>query len=143
MDATGSHQKQAFGSGRMTSQRATIVDAAAELGMAFSVDDLACAARNRDSSVGVATVYRAVAAMEKSGWLERVGERAGCALFARCAVDGHHHHVICTTCGRMEPAECPLGNAISADKTAGGFVVTGHEVTLYGLCPSCLSERER
>jgi Fur family ferric uptake transcriptional regulator len=143
MDSAGSQERPAFGSGRMTSQRATIVAAVAQLDSAFTVDDLASAARSRDSSVGVATVYRAVAAMEKSGWLERVGERGGCALFARCAADGHHHHVICTTCGRMEPAECPLGDGLSAGKTAGGFVVTGHEVTLYGLCPGCLADGER
>jgi Fur family transcriptional regulator, ferric uptake regulator len=143
MDSAGAMARHAFGSGRMTSQRATIVAAVTELDAAFTVDDLASAARSLDASVGVATVYRAVAAMEQSGWLERVGERGGSALFARCAAAGHHHHVICTACGRTEAAECPLGDAISADKTAGGFVVTGHEVTLYGLCPGCLAEGER
>jgi Fur family ferric uptake transcriptional regulator len=133
---------RAFGTGRMTAQRATIVDAAAEMGTAFTVDDLAIAARRRDASVGLATVYRAVSAMEESGWLERVGERAGSALYARCAASGHHHHLICTTCGRMEPAECPLGGIVSSSPTASGFVVTDHRVTLYGLCPDCVAGRE-
>jgi Fur family ferric uptake transcriptional regulator len=126
----------------MTAQRATIVDAAAQIGTAFTVDDLAVAARGIDASVGLATVYRAVSAMEESGWLERVGERAGSALYARCVASGHHHHLICTTCGRMERAECPLGSVALNSPTAGGFVVTNHQVTLYGLCPDCALGRE-
>lgn len=127
----------AYGKGRMTAQRAVIAQAAADQGCAFTVDDLAVAARHEDASIGVATVYRAVAALEATGWLERVGERAGSALFARCAAgDRHHHHLICTTCGRVEPAECPL-DVDTSEESRSGFLITGHEVTLYGLCPDC------
>ena len=129
----------AFGSSRrMTAQRVTIVDAADRMGCAFTVDDLAVAIRQADASLGLATVYRAVSAMEESGWLERVGERAGSALYARCAEgERHHHHLICTGCGRLEPADCPVKAIAETAEAASGFVVTGHEVTLYGLCPDC------
>ena len=142
MVASAQEGSHAFGSGRMTAQRVTIVDAAEQMGGAFTVDDLAVAARRCDATVGVATVYRAVAALEESGWLERVGERSGSALFARCSAgDHHHHHLICTSCGRIEPADCPLEVIASNLKTASGFVVTGHDVTLYGLCPDCASRQ--
>jgi Fe2+ or Zn2+ uptake regulation protein len=127
----------AFGSGRVTAQRAAIAEAAAAMGTAFTVEDLATAARGNDPAIGLATVYRAVSAMEESGWLERVGERCGSALYARCEAGGHHHHLICTACGRTEPADCPLQGGSANLETASGFVVTGHEVTLYGLCPDC------
>lgn len=130
---------EAFGDGRVTAQRATIAQAACEMPGAFTVEALAAAARGADTSIGVATVYRAVSAMEATGWLERVGERAGSVLYARCAAgDHHHHHVVCTSCGRVEPAECPL--RLDQAQAPGGFVVTSHEVTLYGLCPACLSD---
>ena len=73
MTSQVSEARRAFGSGRMTSQRAIIVAAAGEMGGAFTVDDLAMAARGRDAAIGVATVYRAVSALEGTGWLERVG----------------------------------------------------------------------
>jgi len=38
-----------------------------------------------EGATGTATVYRAVAVLLGSGWLERVGERGGSALFARCS----------------------------------------------------------
>ena len=143
MTESMSQEKPAFGSGRMTIQRAAIVDAADLMARAFTVDDLAVAVRRRDASLGLATVYRAVSAMEASGWLERVGDRAGSALYARCPATGHHHHhLICTGCGRLEPASCPLGTVAEDVATANGFVVTGHDVTLYGLCPACASGGE-
>jgi Fur family ferric uptake transcriptional regulator len=142
MVSSASEGRRAFGSRRMTSQRTTIVEAADEIGTAFTVDDLTVAARGRDACIGVATVYRAVSALEESGWLERVGERAGSALYARCATGGHHHHLICTACGRMEPAECPLVGIADRAETPSGFLVTSHEVTLYGLCPDCVADRK-
>ena len=126
----------------MTAQRETLVDVAGAMGGAFTIDDLAAEVRKRDGSLGLATVYRGVAAMERTGWLERVGERDGSALFARCPAGGHHHHLICTGCGRIEPAHCPLEEIVRPAERATGFVVTGHEVTLYGLCPDCASEQE-
>ncbi|MBI5231261.1 MAG: transcriptional repressor [Coriobacteriales bacterium] len=129
----------AFGAGRLTPQRQTIAESARSLGRAFTIDDLAEEARYRDPSIGVATVYRAVSAMEATGWLERVGERAGSVLYAQCgAGDRHHHHLVCTSCGRVEPAECPLHD-VAAHAATSGFVITNHEVTLYGLCPACLA----
>ena len=89
-----------------------------------------------DPAIGLATVYRAVSAMEDSGWLTRVGESGGNALYARCERAGHHHHAVCMACGRVEHTPCPVGE----DSTASvppGFRVTSHELTLYGLCDAC------
>jgi Fur family ferric uptake transcriptional regulator len=127
----------AYGHARMTPQRRLIAQTAASMPGAFSVEELERAARATDTSTGVATVYRAVSAMIASGWLERVGERDGSALFARCqAGSHHHHHVVCDGCGRIEATECPVV-AEPGTGARGRFVITRHEVTLYGLCPQC------
>lgn len=140
MDGIRDDVSSAFGSGRLTPQRLTISKAACAMRGAFTVDALAVSVRALDSAIGVATVYRAVSAMESTGWLERVGERAGSVLYARCgAGDRHHHHLVCTGCGKVEPAECPLGDTAAMAAASAGFVVTSHEVTLYGLCPACLA----
>lgn len=131
----------AYGTGRLTAPRREIARAACEMGAAFTVEELAEVVRARDESAGAtATVYRAVAAMEAASFLERVGARDGSALYARCGHSGHHHHVVCDGCGRVAHAECPLDDAMSAASADSGFVVTRHEVTLYGLCPACLAE---
>ena len=127
-----------YGAGRATPQRQVIASTAAARGGSFSVDELATDVCVRDPTIGAATVYRAVAAMLASGWIERVGERHGSALFARCSEGGrHHHHLVCDRCGRVATTECPLGDNTTSAAQRSGFVITRHEVTLYGLCPDC------
>ncbi|NTW28440.1 MAG: transcriptional repressor [Coriobacteriia bacterium] len=128
----------AFSGGRATSQRRAIVEVAESLKGAFTVSELAEAVRRHDCAMGTATVYRAVTALEASGWLERVGQRGESALFARClAEDDHHHHLVCDGCGRVSATQCPLPGGSTAASTQDGFVITRHEVTLYGLCADC------
>lgn len=131
----------AYGAGRVTPQRRLVAEIVSAIPGAFSVDELVAAVRARDAATGVATVYRAVSVMLASGWLERVGERDGSALFARCHAGAHHHHhVVCDGCGRVEATACPVDVASADRATREGFVITRHEVTLYGLCPRCVAD---
>lgn len=125
-----------FGTGRVTGRRRAIAAAADALGTAFTVDDLIEAARGISPGIGVATVYRAVAAMESSGSLERVGTRESSALYVRCDHADHHHHLVCTSCGKVAHAGCPPSLAAPVEGP-DGFVVTRHDLTLYGLCAAC------
>ena len=137
-DSAATQHRPPYGDARTSEARALIATAADTFGAAFTVDDLATAVRELRPSTGVATVYRAVAAMEASGFLERVGERAGTALYARCRAGGsHHHHVVCTGCGLTVATECPIGEAVTGAAAQAGFTVTGHEVRIYGLCRDC------
>lgn len=110
---------------------------------AFTVEELAEALRAAASSpdaaasAGTATVYRTVAAMESTGFVSRVGSRAGSALYARCTDASHHHHIVCDACGRFTATPCPIDAPVLSPEATGGFVVTRHEVTLYGLCGEC------
>lgn len=121
----------------MTAQRRLIAQVAGGMTGAFTVEELTSRVRRADANTGVATVYRAVASLEGSGWLARVGERNGSALYARCDAEEHHHHLVCTGCGRVEPATCPLDTGLRDAAERAGFLLTDHDVTLYGLCPTC------
>jgi Fur family ferric uptake transcriptional regulator len=134
--------RAAYGDGRSSAQRLTVAHAAACLDGAFRVEDLAAAARRCDPRIGTATVYRAVGAMAASGFLEQVGERGGTALYARCGAEGHHHHLVCTGCGAVAQAPCPLDRAAREHAAARGFVVTHHQVHIYGLCARCAAGSE-
>lgn len=129
-----------YGAGRTSAQRAAIARATDRLDRAFTVEELA-EATERDATgrrPGIATVYRAVGVMAEAGHVERVGERDGRALYTRCDAGGHHHHLVCTECGSVAEAPCPLDTEALASATEQGFVVTRHEVSIYGLCPACL-----
>jgi Fe2+ or Zn2+ uptake regulation protein len=130
---------------RRSAAREVIAATAAAMPGAFSVDELAEVVKGVRPDTGVATVYRAVGALAEAGWLERVGDRDGTALFAhcgeRCNAD-HHHHLVCTGCGAVAPAECPVSDAVRAAADSAGFTVTSHDLRLYGLCAKC-SDRGR
>lgn len=135
---------RAYGAARYSEPRLAIARIAEKHKGAFTVDELVLAVRSSGATRGAtATVYRAVAAMEESGYLVRVGERDGATLYTHCDVRSHHHHIVCDGCGRIAAAECPLGPDPELAPRADGFVITRHEVTLYGLCPECATSSER
>ena len=133
--------RTAYGTRRVSPQRRAIADAALGLDGAFTVDELTRIVSGTGQPAGTATVYRAVAAMEAAGWVERVGEREGSVLFAHCGNAHHHHHVVCEGCGMVRATSCPVDRITEDSPELDGFVVTRHEVTLYGLCPQCAGQR--
>jgi len=118
----------------MSSARSAIADAAARMGGAFTAEALHARVVEARPGIGLATVYRAVAAMADAGYLARVGDRDGAALYAVCSDhDGHHHHAVCERCGAVTPVAC----AFVPSALPAGFVATRHEVAIYGLCEEC------
>ena len=50
----------------------------------------------------------------------------------------HHHHVVCDSCGTVEPFEdAALERAIHRLSDKVSFDVAAHDVTLHGTCPAC------
>ncbi len=129
-----------YGSARVSAQRTVIARVVREMGTAFTAEELHRAVADALPGVGLATIYRALGAMQEAGSVVAVGERDGSALLALCVRSDHHHHLVCTGCGRVLGVECPLGDAVSSEATREGHLVTNHEVVLYGLCVDC---RER
>ncbi len=127
-----------YGAARVSAQRAAIAEAVTATSGAFTAEDLHRALSAAGSPMGLATVYRALAAMQEAGSLSVVGARGSSALLALCDRRDHHHHLICTECGRVVRVECPL-----AATTPSGHIVVSHEIALYGLCAACRAERER
>lgn len=129
--------RAAYGAGRLTAQRRAIARTVTEMHGAFTIEELVAVVRKAEPA-STATSYRAVSAMEAAGFVERVGTRDGSVLFAHCGDTTHHHHIVCDRCGRIALAECPIEPDLTASST-GGFMITRHEVTLYGLCPRCVA----
>lgn len=125
--------------GRISRARLAIAAAADASSGAFTPAELLAAAKVLDSRVGVATVYRALAEMLETGFVEQVGVREGAALYARCRHAGHHHHLVCTRCGHVEEADCCVEEAIERASATRGFTVTAHEFNMFGLCAACSS----
>jgi len=128
----------AYGTGRRSPQRELIARTASSFTGAFSVEDLLVRVRKVDPGIGSATVYRAVGSMGERGFLETVGSSGAHALYLHCADGEHHHHLVCTGCGSVAHAPCPLDEGALRHAQDHGFVITHHEVSIYGLCAQCL-----
>jgi Fur family ferric uptake transcriptional regulator len=90
------------------------------------------------------SVYRAVHLMVKEGFLRAADvTRAGVRYELTEAFTGHHHHLVCQACGRIEdlegclleaPALLRLRQRIQRTRR---FRVTEHELRLSGYCAGC------
>ena len=89
--------------------------------------------------VGRASVYRTLEQLEELGLVQKVDLGRESTAYERVDPAGHHHHhLVCTRCGRVLPFEDEaLEEAIHEVRTREGFKVEGHEVTLRGTCARC------
>ncbi len=100
----------------------------------LSAEDIYKVMINAGEDVGLATVYRVLTQFEQAGLLIRHHFESGKAVF-ELNTGGHHDHVVCVKCGRVEEfydAEIEKRQESAAAKL--GFTVQDHSLTIYGMC---------
>jgi Fur family ferric uptake transcriptional regulator len=123
---------------RNTSQRAEIADLLGGTGEFVSAQELHASLRAGGSTVGLATVYRALQEMSTTGVVDAVRNENGEVLYRRCAVPSHHHHLVCRSCGRTEEISAPgVEQWARAVAEEFGYSEVDHNVELFGRCASC------
>jgi Fur family ferric uptake transcriptional regulator len=127
---------------RNTSQRAVIRQLLAGTDEFVSAQDLHAALRTSGSTVGLATVYRALQDLAAAGDLDVVRNESGEVLYRQCAQPAHHHHLVCRTCGGTQEVDAP-GVEQWARSVAEkyGYVELDHQVELFGVCADCAAKR--
>ncbi|MBA3424608.1 MAG: transcriptional repressor [Rubrobacter sp.] len=94
--------------------------------------------KERGVSVGLTTVYRSLQILEAAGEVDVVRNDEGEALYRLCAIDEHHHHIVCRSCGKT--AEIRSRAIETWVREAGrrhGFSSVTHSVEVFGLCSAC------
>ena len=86
--------------------------------------------------VGLATVYRQLNALVEAGQADTV-RLEGQQLFRLCGDDGHHHHLVCTNCGKTVEIEPPSEDWLKGISQRYGFTLERHTLEVFGLCPDC------
>ena len=122
---------------RSTKQRAAIEQAMAEADRPLAPQEVLELAQASLPGLGIATVYRALKAMAEEGFLHEVHLPERTPMY-EVAGHGHHHHFQCTVCQRVFDVHACPGNL--AGLAPAGFVVEGHEITLYGRCSDCAAQ---
>lgn len=91
--------------------------------------------------VSRASIYRILEELEALGLVQRVDIGSGIARFEPVrSGGGHHHHLVCDSCGRLQPfTDEGLEQAIAQAAKHVPLAVSEHEVVLHGTCESCLT----
>lgn len=112
----------------------------AESGTDFTVEQLWHDLQRPDPHLGRATVFRAVEMLVGQGLLHRIEFGDGSHAYRACG-DGHHHHLTCVHCHRVVNVDvCLAEESLEKVGKQNDFVIEGHTLTLYGLCPDCRKE---
>ena len=86
-----------------------------------------------------ATIYRAVAKLKTSGLIRQIDLRQNHAHYEFFDM-AHHHHIICTSCGKMEDIEdcnLPAMHEQILNQTKQFTNIHHHSLEFYGLCKKC------
>ena len=121
---------------KLTSHRETILKFINASNIHWDAEELARSLTDSGKSVGIATVYRGLAALDEAGLISSI-QFGGRKRYER-ADKKHHDHLLCTECGVVEEFMQPeiekLQLRVAESKR---FKMTGHQLLIYGLCGEC------
>ncbi|WP_020674651.1 Fur family transcriptional regulator [Geopsychrobacter electrodiphilus] len=88
-------------------------------------------------TTSLATVYKTVSLLKDIGEILEIGFTDGGKRY-----DGNkpypHPHLICTQCKKISDPQVNLPDQMTTEiANASGFRIDSHQVTFFGVCPSC------
>jgi len=106
---------------------------------ALTAIEMEQALADRGRRVSRASIYRILEELDEIGVVQRVEVGGGMARFEPVRRGrGHHHHLVCDHCGRLEPfSDEGLERAIKRVSERVALDVSEHEVVLHGACNAC------
>ena len=121
----------------VTEPRRRVAELLADRDEHFTADELVREAGRRRLRIGRATVFRALELYEELGLVERLDLPNGAHAYVVCQ-RSHHHHVVCTRCGRTaNVGDLGLDRIADDVEARTGFALDSHRIELYGLCSAC------
>lgn len=124
------------GSRRFSQQREQIYQAVLQSGAHPTAEMVYGLLKPDNPRLSLGTVYRNLHQMVEEG---RLTEIAGTTIRFD-AVTVPHAHFCCRDCGAVSDVALPYDPELDQLAETGGFMVQGHDLTFYGICPSCLGE---
>mgnify|MGYP003594406137 FL=1 len=125
---------------RNTIQRTAITELMENTSEFISAQELHDQLTESGQKIGLATVYRTLASLAEEGRLDVLRADSE-TLYRHCATKRHHHHIVCTRCGRtVEVAADQIEGWTQTVAKESGFVVTSHTIEIWGLCAQCQAD---
>jgi Fe2+ or Zn2+ uptake regulation protein len=125
---------------RYTGQRRRLIEILARARSPLSMPDIVGDRRDLAQS----SVYRNLSDLVDAGVVRRIFTEEDFGRYELAEdLTGHHHHVICTTCGRTRDITLPADVERQLDHTLdrvarrAGFAGVSHRLDLVGTCDEC------
>jgi Fur family ferric uptake transcriptional regulator len=125
---------------RYTPKRRALVDTLRRAGKPMSMTDVVSGRAAPPQS----SAYRNLAVLEQAGVVRRVITEGEFARFELTEeLTEHHHHLICSSCGKVEDVTLSSDLEATLDRTLdrlakrAGFADVDHRLDLIGTCAEC------
>jgi Fur family ferric uptake transcriptional regulator len=89
--------------------------------------------------IGLTSIYRSLDLFESLGIVFKMANGSA-VKYKLCELGGHHHHIVCKTCGHVEELDfCDISGWLKKVTESTGYEVTDHQLNFYGYCKACKS----
>ena len=134
---TPAAQPPGSGPQRKTRQRAAVDEILSDLAEFRTAQQIHDELRHKGDSIGLTTVYRTLQFMADAGELDAIRTGDGETAYRRCS-GGHHHHLVCRSCGRTVEVSGPAVEKWAvAMAEEHGFREVSHDLEIFGTCSNC------
>jgi Fur family ferric uptake transcriptional regulator len=135
--ATGGTQPLRANGLKTTKQRKAILQVLTHAGKPLTAEELYIRLNAEHPNASLSTVYRALESLCAHGVLQSV-TLSGDNRMAYVMAGGHLHYIVCSQCkGVAAISQCPLHTLEQSLAEETGYLLQGHRLDLYGLCPDC------
>jgi Fur family ferric uptake transcriptional regulator len=122
----------------ITRQRALIAEVVLASDRHLSVEDVTQELRSRGGHAGLATVYRTIELLVRSGLVVERDFGEGFRRFEPARDVPQHEHLLCTQCGRVtEFRDERLERITTLVAETRGYLRQRHRLVIYGVCEAC------
>jgi Fur family transcriptional regulator, ferric uptake regulator len=125
---------------RYTIGRRQLVELLLSLGRPVTIPELLTSGASQSQS----SLYRNLAILEQCGAVHRIASTDDVARYELTEeLSEHHHHVVCSMCGRIDDVVLPpsieraLGEAAEQAREQRDYLVDSHRLELVGTCATC------
>ena len=126
---------------RLTLQRMLVIEALHDAETHISAEEIYEQLHSRHPYANVSTVYRTLGLLKTLNLVTETDFGEGCVRY-HVAEKGHHHHLICHSCGKTvdleESALHPLKDALLREY---GFDADLKHLAISGECSACRKKR--
>lgn len=123
---------------RLTPQRRAIIQVLLEDDVHPTADQILTRVRQVMPDISHATVYNTLRELVEMEVLHELNLGLGERHYD-FAQTGHHAHLVCLGCGRVEDIPCDCSTLILSPEQAHGFHVLDCNVIFRGYCPACIT----